>query len=269
MLWTRKDSHLAAAFARSAAQSASEAAGHRQSRSRALRPGRGCGADQPQALRRRSSLASSPPKTLPRRRSLLDSGNADAGLISLTSALTPRLSASGNYFVMPRDLYPPIEQGAVIVSHTTQRAAAHKLLDFLLSAPVQARLAKSGLTPVNPKNDGLASVILSLRLATVTTAILLAIAVPLAALLVLGRGRWLAVLEAVATLPLVLPPTVSDSSFWFFSGRAPPSGAASPRCSAIRWLSRSMAWSWARSSTAFLLPCSRWLRDSPRLIPHA
>ncbi len=49
---------------------------------------------------------------------------------------------------------------------------------------------------------------LSLRLATVTTAILLAIAVPLAALIVLGRGRWLAALEAVATLPMVLPPTV-------------------------------------------------------------
>jgi molybdate transport system permease protein len=49
---------------------------------------------------------------------------------------------------------------------------------------------------------------LTLRLATVTTAILLAVAVPLAALLVLGRGRWLAALEALATLPLVLPPTV-------------------------------------------------------------
>ena len=50
--------------------------------------------------------------------------------------------------------------------------------------------------------------LLSIRLAAVTTAILLAIAVPLAALLVLGRGRWLAAVEAVATLPLVLPPTV-------------------------------------------------------------
>jgi molybdate transport system permease protein len=49
---------------------------------------------------------------------------------------------------------------------------------------------------------------LSLRLATVTTAILLAIAVPLAALLALGRSRWLAALEALATLPMVLPPTV-------------------------------------------------------------
>jgi molybdate transport system substrate-binding protein len=78
----------------------------------------------------------------------VDSGNADAGLISLTSALTPRLAASGAYFVIPRDLYPPIEQGAVIVSKTTQRAQAHKLLDYLLSGPIQAQLAKSGLTPV-------------------------------------------------------------------------------------------------------------------------
>jgi molybdate transport system substrate-binding protein len=78
----------------------------------------------------------------------VDSGNADAGLVSLTSALTPRLANSGSYFVIPHELYPPIEQGAVIVSKTTQRAAAHKLLDFVLSAPVQAEMAKSGLTPV-------------------------------------------------------------------------------------------------------------------------
>lgn|SRR6185312_15012988 len=49
---------------------------------------------------------------------------------------------------------------------------------------------------------------LTVRLATFTTAILLAVSVPLSALLVLGRRRWLAVLEALATLPLVLPPTV-------------------------------------------------------------
>lgn len=78
-----------------------------------------------------------------------DSGNADAGLISLTSALTLRLSTNGRYFVIPRELYPPIEQGATIVSKTTQRAQAHKLLDYLLSAPVQAQLARSGLTPVH------------------------------------------------------------------------------------------------------------------------
>lgn len=52
------------------------------------------------------------------------------------------------------------------------------------------------------------ALILTLKLASLTTAILLAIAVPLAALLVLGRARWLAALEAVTALPLVLPPTV-------------------------------------------------------------
>jgi molybdate transport system permease protein len=49
---------------------------------------------------------------------------------------------------------------------------------------------------------------LTLKLASITTLILLAVAVPLAALLVLGRWRWLSALEALAALPLVLPPTV-------------------------------------------------------------
>jgi molybdate transport system permease protein len=49
---------------------------------------------------------------------------------------------------------------------------------------------------------------LTLRLATVTTVILLVVSVPLAALLALGRSRWLAILEAFAAMPLVLPPTV-------------------------------------------------------------
>jgi molybdate transport system permease protein len=49
---------------------------------------------------------------------------------------------------------------------------------------------------------------LTLKLATITTAVLLVLAVPLSAVLVLGRSRWLSVLEALAALPLVLPPTV-------------------------------------------------------------
>ncbi len=76
------------------------------------------------------------------------SGNADAGLISMTSAVTAQMKEAGDYFVIPRDLYPPIEQGVVIVSSTKQRAAAHKLIDYILSAPVQSELAKSGLTAV-------------------------------------------------------------------------------------------------------------------------
>lgn len=77
----------------------------------------------------------------------VDSGNAHAGLISMTSALTPRLKADGRFFVLPRDLYPPLEQGATIVRRSTQQAAAHRFMTFLLSPPIQAELAKGGLTP--------------------------------------------------------------------------------------------------------------------------
>jgi molybdate transport system permease protein len=49
---------------------------------------------------------------------------------------------------------------------------------------------------------------LTLRLAAITTAILLCLAVPLAAWLALGRSRWRVLAEAVTGLPLVLPPTV-------------------------------------------------------------
>ena len=49
---------------------------------------------------------------------------------------------------------------------------------------------------------------LSIRLAVLTTLILLVFAVPLAAWLAYSRRRWTVVVEAVVALPLVLPPTV-------------------------------------------------------------
>jgi molybdate transport system permease protein len=49
---------------------------------------------------------------------------------------------------------------------------------------------------------------LTLQLASVTTAILLAVTLPLAAWLILGRSRLRPVVEAISALPLVLPPTV-------------------------------------------------------------
>jgi molybdate transport system substrate-binding protein len=72
-----------------------------------------------------------------------DSGNADAGLISLTSALTPRLRADGKYVVLPENSYPPLLQGAVVLKQAP--ATAKQFLDFLLSPTIQKQLAKQGL----------------------------------------------------------------------------------------------------------------------------
>ena len=74
-----------------------------------------------------------------------DSGNADVGLISLTSALTPRLSSSGKYVEIPEDDYPPILQGAIVLKHGADAAEAHQFLDFLLSPPIRKQLAERGL----------------------------------------------------------------------------------------------------------------------------
>jgi molybdate transport system permease protein len=49
---------------------------------------------------------------------------------------------------------------------------------------------------------------LSLRLAAVTTALLLPLCTPLAWWLASGRARWRAIVDAVVSIPLVLPPTV-------------------------------------------------------------
>jgi molybdate transport system substrate-binding protein len=77
-----------------------------------------------------------------------DSGNAQLGLISLTSALTPRLQASGHYVLMPRDAYPPIQQGAIVVKRAGANAeAAHRFLSFFLSATIQHQLEAGGLAP--------------------------------------------------------------------------------------------------------------------------
>ena len=75
----------------------------------------------------------------------VESGNAELGLISLTSALTPRLRASGHYVALPQDSYPPILQGLVILKRPSGTQPARRFLDFLASPPVQQQLQAAGL----------------------------------------------------------------------------------------------------------------------------
>ena len=73
-----------------------------------------------------------------------ESGNAQLGLISLTSAKTDKLQAEGSYVEMPGSSYPPILQGAVVLKGKNS-TDAQKLLDFLLSPAVEEELAARGL----------------------------------------------------------------------------------------------------------------------------
>jgi molybdate transport system substrate-binding protein len=59
----------------------------------------------------------------------VESGNAQAGLIALAHAMAPGIS--GRYWIVPVAAYPPLNQGAVIVSRSSQKQLAARFLQFL------------------------------------------------------------------------------------------------------------------------------------------
>jgi len=79
----------------------------------------------------------------------VDSGNAEIGFVSLTSALTQRLQADGHYVTVPAEDYPPIIQGAVVVKGAAEAQAARQLLLFMRSSSVRDQLVPHGLAPTN------------------------------------------------------------------------------------------------------------------------
>lgn len=77
----------------------------------------------------------------------VQSGNAQLGLISLTTAMSNGFRDEGSYVLVP-NIYPEIRQCAVILSKSDRRTEAHAFLDWLLTTEIQADLPKVGLTPV-------------------------------------------------------------------------------------------------------------------------
>jgi molybdate transport system substrate-binding protein len=66
-----------------------------------------------------------------------ESGNADAGLISLNSAANPPLLHEGTYVVMPPASYPPIEQGAVVLRRAHDAKIAHAFVEAVAKVTLQ------------------------------------------------------------------------------------------------------------------------------------
>jgi molybdate transport system substrate-binding protein len=74
----------------------------------------------------------------------VESGSADAGVIALSLALSPRLRERGRYWEVPLDSCPCLEQGGVILSWAQDRAAAEALRRFLSSQRGKAILKRYG-----------------------------------------------------------------------------------------------------------------------------
>jgi len=73
----------------------------------------------------------------------VQSGNAQAGIIAHSLALSPRMK-DGKMWEIPTDMHPPIEQGAVVLKNSKNRAVALEFLNFVKSAAGKAILEKHG-----------------------------------------------------------------------------------------------------------------------------
>jgi molybdate transport system substrate-binding protein len=78
----------------------------------------------------------------------VESGNAQLGFISLTTASTAHMQEIGSFIRMQPGSYPEIRQCAVVMKASAHRADAHAFLDWLRTPAVQMDLAKYGLEPV-------------------------------------------------------------------------------------------------------------------------
>ena len=75
---------------------------------------------------------------------LVDSGNADVGIIALSLALGPALRGSGTYFEIAATAHPPIEQAAVVLTASRSKETARELVAYLRSPAIRELLQRSG-----------------------------------------------------------------------------------------------------------------------------
>jgi molybdate transport system substrate-binding protein len=77
---------------------------------------------------------------------LVESGNADVGLLSRSLALGPVLRAEGSYVDIPSSLHPPIDQAAVVVKATREGALARSFVAFLNGSEASRHLQRFGFS---------------------------------------------------------------------------------------------------------------------------
>jgi molybdate transport system substrate-binding protein len=73
----------------------------------------------------------------------VQSGNAQAGIVAMSLALSPAMRG-GKRWDIPPDMYPPLEQGAIVLKGARKKDLAGAFLDFVKSPAGRAILAKYG-----------------------------------------------------------------------------------------------------------------------------
>lgn len=76
----------------------------------------------------------------------VESGNAQAGFVALAHAVAPAMQGKGKYWVVPADYYPPLAQGAVLLSHAQHKPEAEDFLQYIKTKEVEEILRRYGFT---------------------------------------------------------------------------------------------------------------------------
>jgi molybdate transport system substrate-binding protein len=74
----------------------------------------------------------------------VQSGNAQAGLIAVSLAVSPAMKNDGKYWEVPQDAYPEIQQGVGILTASKSKQAAQTFLDYISSPEGKAVLEQYG-----------------------------------------------------------------------------------------------------------------------------
>jgi molybdate transport system substrate-binding protein len=75
---------------------------------------------------------------------MVATGNADVGLVALSSVLSPRNRASGSRWDVPQALYQPIRQDAVLLARAEDNSAARDFLAYLRRPEVRELIRSFG-----------------------------------------------------------------------------------------------------------------------------
>jgi molybdate transport system substrate-binding protein len=74
-----------------------------------------------------------------------ESGNAQAGILALSLTFADSMK-DGERWEVPADLYPPLEQGAVLMNASSNKPAARAFLEFVKSAEAREVMSKYGFS---------------------------------------------------------------------------------------------------------------------------
>jgi molybdate transport system substrate-binding protein len=83
----------------------------------------------------------------------VESGNAQVGFVALAHAIAPSMQDKGKYWMVPTEAYPPLDQGAVLISRSSHKQDAAAFLEYIKTTEVSALLKRYGFSIPDQKEE--------------------------------------------------------------------------------------------------------------------